>query len=253
MRRLRDIQVTCETVYITPSGPLYKWGTPEIGFNFDNKADAEWALLDWKVQQIPWLTLEQVRLAADESEEAALDSSIAHWQQILEAGQEVYREARKQGLAGHGRFLCALCRRSEELTKAFFGGTCIACPLVKFGSGQCAYGPWVSFVEDWWSCSAEEFDRLAQAMVDELLSVREKLPKKPQMEHGACYTDAEGNTWILVKNFLIAGTALEWSLIGRHTSWTFNREDTIWKDLRSNLTWRGNIFEYNVVFPDKKS
>ncbi len=71
-----------------------------------------------KRPRIKWLTLRQIQDAAEESPRAAAKCSKVHWQQILRAGPDEYREAWHEDLVSKGSLHCALCERYGEQGKS---------------------------------------------------------------------------------------------------------------------------------------
>ena len=69
-----------------------------------------------------WLSKEQINAAAKESDQAALEMSIEHWQQIYDATDEEWGDGWGEDEVRVGQLHCALCRR-------YLGSTCYKCPL----------------------------------------------------------------------------------------------------------------------------
>ena len=68
-----------------------------------------------------WQTQKQINVAARRSWDAALDSSIKHWQQIYDAGLKEFDKAVGREKVTHRDTFCALCQR-----KNFFDLGCCA-------------------------------------------------------------------------------------------------------------------------------
>jgi len=94
-----------------------------------------------------WLTREQVKQAAEESPEAALDCSILHYEQMQQATiREI--EAKESRFGGSH---CALCQRYYDADKGeMLRLRCDGCPLLKAGY-WCneANSPWRKVLWAW--------------------------------------------------------------------------------------------------------
>jgi len=58
-----------------------------------------------------WLTIEQIKAAAEKSTEEALKCSLEHWRQLCNASKKELLMAYERGLTGTDGKYCALCHR----------------------------------------------------------------------------------------------------------------------------------------------
>jgi len=73
-----------------------------------------------------WLTIEQIKAAAEKSTEEALKCSLEHWRQLCNASKKELLMAYEEGLTGAEGEYCALCHRFVHMCGKH---ACIHCPL----------------------------------------------------------------------------------------------------------------------------
>jgi hypothetical protein len=87
----------------------FKWldRTSGDAFYYQSIEAAEKVLANWKAQNIPWLTTEQIRACVAESDLAAIECAIIHWKQIQAAGLLAFKYALDKGMsAWHSELSC---------------------------------------------------------------------------------------------------------------------------------------------------
>lgn len=92
-----------------------------------------------------WLTLKQIRSAAKESDEAAFDCAIEHWEQLATATLEELSKAFRNRRVSIGYERCALCIRYQKPREA---EPCRLCP-VAIEAGGCLNTPYESAHYEW--------------------------------------------------------------------------------------------------------
>ena len=123
-------------------------------------------------------TREEVKQAAEESDESALLCSIEHYNQMLAASEKELREAKESKITGIGSLFCGLCMRN--LFKVKYKGHC----LMKIDCKTNCFTEWkfLNNLEDgktpWPEVRAAmgEVRRVLQEKYDELY------PRKDQIE-----------------------------------------------------------------------
>ena len=114
---------------------------------------------------IEWLTIDEIKAAAKESDIAALRCSVKHWEQVYEASFEEYEKALDAGLVGHDEEYCALCMRMK----------CSQCAANKL-CGPFAFGDYLwATAKRWILANVPERKPAIKAMLDGL---RALLPKE---------------------------------------------------------------------------
>jgi len=99
-----------------------------------SKQEAQQFLDDWLPQK-DWITQEQVKQAAEHSDEMALMCSLNHWKQMLLAGKDKYFVGVYEEKVNHTQDYCALCKRHKSERN---------CPLEKNCDSHCVpeYRDW---------------------------------------------------------------------------------------------------------------
>ena len=121
-----------------------------------------------------WLTVKQIKEAARESDEAAIECSILHYEQVMGAtGAELVqfgRNNRKEWLLN--QVYCALCTRHHR------NGSCQKCPLARYnhcnrdnGRYDKANRALIKLV-DWNDISIADYRKKIKPMLDLLKSLR---------------------------------------------------------------------------------
>ena len=128
-------------------------------------------------------TKEEVKQAAEESDESALLCSIEHYNQMLAASEKELREARYAKITGPGSGFCSLCNRYLYVTKRKG-----RCPMRADCRSNC-FDEWhrLPKAEDdatWPEVRAAmgEVRRVLQEKYDELYSCKKEEKKKPEFE-----------------------------------------------------------------------
>jgi hypothetical protein len=123
------------------------------------------------MNNIDWITPEYVRQQAQKGDKEALDCSILHWTQIVEAGYDGYQAARHQLKTVINSKHCALCQRYRADGRPT-SQTCVTkCPLQSCDTGS-LYSK-VSGAD--YAESAPAFEYAASALLARLKVLRAEL------------------------------------------------------------------------------
>jgi len=131
------------------------------------REEAEEALAKYEANQINWLTREYIEEQASKGDKEALECSIKHWQQIVDAGHDAFESAEDEYKVSMCHTHCALCTRYKDILKV----GCRECPLGKAGQ-RC-----ISLDSAWDKASMyteDTFEEVTNNMLETLKSFRVK-------------------------------------------------------------------------------
>ena len=163
------------------------WATREMARAFLKK----WKEIEKEIK-INWLSKEYIKQESQKGLKEALDCSILHWQQIVDAGYNIFKQAKEYKLVDMGIDYCSLCLRQEKTSGR--RNRCDSCPLKSCGSGSL-------WEKVWQAESITKFEEAANNLLNELKKIR----NESNYKIGDIFDNSWGDEEAVIMLCLVAG------------------------------------------------